>query len=73
MKFGEYPKVGSLDGVAGFRAHLAALGADMPCDDIVASSSASPLSAPIEVAANSFASEYLILIRFGLLRLDGQV
>ena len=50
MKFGDYPKVGSLDGVAGFRAHLASLGLDMPCDEIVASGAASPLAAPIEIA-----------------------
>ena len=49
MKFGEYPKVGSLDGITGFRAHLTSLGVDMPCDDIVASGSSSPLSAPIEI------------------------
>ena len=36
MKFGDYPKAASFDGVAGFRAHLASLGLDMPCDDIVA-------------------------------------
>jgi NADPH2 dehydrogenase len=50
MKFGEFPKVGSFGSVAGFRAHLASIGADMPCDDIVASGPASPLAAPIEVA-----------------------
>ncbi len=50
MKFGEYPKVGSFGGVPSFRAHLAALRLDMPCDEIVASGPASPLAAPIEVA-----------------------
>jgi 2,4-dienoyl-CoA reductase-like NADH-dependent reductase (Old Yellow Enzyme family) len=50
MKFGEFPKVGSLAGVAGFRARLAALGIDMPCDEIVASGPRSPLAARIEVA-----------------------
>jgi NADPH2 dehydrogenase len=50
MKFGEFPKVGSLGGIAGFRAHLAGIGVDMPCDDIVASGPSSPLAAPIEVA-----------------------
>ncbi|HLN10425.1 MAG TPA: hypothetical protein VK281_15905 [Xanthobacteraceae bacterium] len=49
MKFGDYPKMASLDGVAGLRAHLASLGLDMPCDDIVAGGSNSPLAAPIEV------------------------
>jgi 2,4-dienoyl-CoA reductase-like NADH-dependent reductase (Old Yellow Enzyme family) len=50
MKFGEFPKVGSLGGIAGFRTHLATLGIDIPCDDIVASGSASPLAAPLEIA-----------------------
>jgi NADPH2 dehydrogenase len=49
MKFGDYPKAGSLDGVAGFRAYLGSLGLDMPCDDIVAAAPASPLAPPIEV------------------------
>ena len=36
MKFGDYPKIGSLDGVTGFRNYLQSLGLEMPCDDIVA-------------------------------------
>jgi len=49
MKFGDYPKVASFGGVAGFRAHLQSLGLDMPCDDIVAGGGDSPLAAPVEV------------------------
>jgi 2,4-dienoyl-CoA reductase-like NADH-dependent reductase (Old Yellow Enzyme family) len=49
MKFGDYPKAGSLDGVSGFRNYVASLGLDMPCDDIVAHGPQSPLGAPIEV------------------------
>jgi len=49
MKFGDYPKVGSLDGVTGFRNYLAALRLDMPCDEIVAHGPQSPLGAPLEV------------------------
>ena len=49
MKFGDYPKASSLDGVAGFRDYMKTLGLDMPCDDIVASGPASPLGAPLEV------------------------
>jgi hypothetical protein len=30
-------------------------------------------SLPANIRSNNFSSEYLILIRFGLLRLDGQV
>ena len=35
MKFGDYPKAGSFDGVSGFRSYVQSLGLDMPCDDIV--------------------------------------
>jgi len=49
MKFGDYPKVGSLDGVTGFRNYVTSLGLDMPCDDIVAHGPSSPLAAPVEV------------------------
>src|SRR5262249_12421510 len=60
VKFGEYPKVGSFDGVEGFRSHLAALRIDMPCDDIVESGSVSPLSAPIEVAGLRIGGRFAI-------------
>jgi 2,4-dienoyl-CoA reductase-like NADH-dependent reductase (Old Yellow Enzyme family) len=49
MKFGDYPKVGSLDGVTGFRNYVGSLGLDMPCDDIVAHGPSSPLAAPVEI------------------------
>jgi NADPH2 dehydrogenase len=48
MKFGDYPKAGSLDGVAGFRSYLQTLGVDMPCDDIVAHGPQSPLGSGLE-------------------------
>jgi 2,4-dienoyl-CoA reductase-like NADH-dependent reductase (Old Yellow Enzyme family) len=48
MKFGDYPKVGSLNGVAGFKAYLASHGIEMPCDDIVAGGPQSPLGAPLD-------------------------
>ncbi len=48
MKFGHYPKAGSLEGVTGFRSHMQTLGLDMPCDDIVKSGPDSPLGAPFE-------------------------
>jgi NADPH2 dehydrogenase len=48
MKFGDYPKAGSLEGVNGFRSYVQSLGLDMPCDDIVASGPGSPLGAPLE-------------------------
>lgn len=49
MKFGDYPKASSIDGITGFRNYLRELGLDMPCDDIVAEGRQSPLAAPIEV------------------------
>jgi 2,4-dienoyl-CoA reductase-like NADH-dependent reductase (Old Yellow Enzyme family) len=48
MKFGDYPKAGSLDGIAGFRSYMNTLGIDMPCDDIVKSGADSPLGTPLE-------------------------
>jgi NADPH2 dehydrogenase len=48
MKFGDYPKAGSLEGVNGFRSYVQSLGLDMPCDDIVASGPGSPLGAALE-------------------------
>jgi 2,4-dienoyl-CoA reductase-like NADH-dependent reductase (Old Yellow Enzyme family) len=49
MKFGDYPKAGSLDGVTGFRSYVQSLGLDIPCDDIVAHGPQSPLAQPVEV------------------------
>jgi NADPH2 dehydrogenase len=49
MKFGDYPKAGSLDGITGFRGYMKTLGLDMPCDDIVMSGPDSPLAAPLAV------------------------
>jgi NADPH2 dehydrogenase len=50
MKFGEFPKLASFGNVAAFRGHLASIGLDMPCDDIVASGAASVFAAPTEIA-----------------------
>jgi NADPH2 dehydrogenase len=49
MKFGDYPKAGSLEGVTGFRNYTKSLGLDIPCDDIVAGGPESPLAQPVEV------------------------
>jgi NADPH2 dehydrogenase len=49
MKFGEFPKVASFDGVAGFKSYLASIGVEMPCDEIVSSGPASPLARPVSV------------------------
>jgi NADPH2 dehydrogenase len=48
MKFGDYPKVASFDGVSGFRNHLQSLGLAMPCDDVVTGGSNSPLGSPLK-------------------------
>jgi 2,4-dienoyl-CoA reductase-like NADH-dependent reductase (Old Yellow Enzyme family) len=48
MKFGDYPKAGSLDGITGFRSYMKTLGLDMPCDDVVESGADSPLGAALE-------------------------
>ena len=61
MKFGDYTKVKSLATPAGFRANLEALGlATMPCDDIVASGTASPLAAPFEVDGLTVGNRFAI-------------
>jgi len=48
MKFGDYPKAGSFDGVSGFRSYVQSLGLDMPCDDIVSGGPNSPLGSPLD-------------------------
>ncbi len=49
MKFGDYPKAGSFDGVSAFRGYVQSLGLDMPCDDIVSGGPHSPLGTPLEI------------------------
>ncbi|TCT05711.1 NADH:flavin oxidoreductase [Aquabacter spiritensis] len=60
MKYGDFPKITSLSGVAGFRAHLAELGIDMPCDDIVAGGPDSPLAAPLDVDGMRIGNRFAI-------------
>lgn len=60
MKYGEFPKITALHGVAGFRAHLATLGIDMPCDDIVAGGADSPLAAPLTVDGMTIGNRFCI-------------
>ena len=45
-----FPRIPSLKTVADFRAHVASLGLDLPCDDAVLTRSASPLAQPLENA-----------------------
>jgi 2,4-dienoyl-CoA reductase-like NADH-dependent reductase (Old Yellow Enzyme family) len=60
MKFGEYPKVGSFDGVAAFKRYLADNVIDMPCDDIVAAGPEAPLAQPIEVLGRTLPNRFAI-------------
>jgi len=61
MKFGDYPKIGHFLDVASFRQHLAALGLDLPCDDIVASGPQAPLAAPMNVCGRTLTNRFAML------------
>src|SRR5258708_11217128 len=60
MKFGEYPKIGSFDGVQGFRQHLRSLGLDMPCDETVSAGPDAALAAPIDVLGRRITNRFVI-------------
>jgi NADPH2 dehydrogenase len=60
MKFGEYPKVNSFGSVDGFRTYLAAIGLDMPCDDVIASGPGAPLGEPIAVSGQTLNNRFCI-------------
>jgi len=49
MKFGEYPKVGSIGSINALRSYLAGIDIDMPCDDTVEHGPDSPLARPLHV------------------------
>lgn len=49
MKFGEYPKVGSIGSVEALTSYLGGLGIDMPCDAVVEHGPGSPLAQPLHV------------------------
>jgi 2,4-dienoyl-CoA reductase-like NADH-dependent reductase (Old Yellow Enzyme family) len=65
VKYADYPKAASLDGVAGFRSHLGELGLDMPCEDIVEAAPTSPLAAPLTVDGMTIGN------RFGMQPMEG--
>jgi NADPH2 dehydrogenase len=65
MKFGDFAKAGSLDGVNGFRSHMASLGLDMPCDERVGSGPDSPLAQPLAVDGMTIGN------RFGIHPMEG--
>lgn len=60
MKFGDYPKVGSFDGIAGFKRYLADNAIDIPCDDIVATGPDAPLAQPIDVLGRRIPNRFCI-------------
>jgi 2,4-dienoyl-CoA reductase-like NADH-dependent reductase (Old Yellow Enzyme family) len=60
MKFGDYPKIGSFENVAAFRAHLAALELALPCDDSIAAGADAPLAAPCEVLGRTMRNRFAV-------------
>src|SRR4051812_26129274 len=60
MKFGDYPKVGSFQDVAAFRAHLRTLELAMPCDDAVISGAGAPLSDPIDIMGRRVGNRFAV-------------
>ena len=61
MKFGAYPKVGSFEDVAAFRAYAASLGLDFPCDDVIETGAAAPLAQPMDVCGRTLTNRFSIL------------
>ena len=60
MKFGDYPKVGSFDGVAAFKRYLADNAIDIPCDDIVAAGAGAPLAQSIDVLGRVIPNRFCV-------------
>jgi 2,4-dienoyl-CoA reductase-like NADH-dependent reductase (Old Yellow Enzyme family) len=60
MKFGDYPKIASFDGVGAFKRYLAENQIDLPCDEIVAAGPDSPLAKPIEVLGRKLSNRFAI-------------
>ncbi len=55
-----YPRVSSFKKVEDFRAHLAGLGAVMPCDDEIATAPESPLAKPFEIGGVGVGNRFAI-------------
>jgi 2,4-dienoyl-CoA reductase-like NADH-dependent reductase (Old Yellow Enzyme family) len=60
VKFGDYPKIRSLQTVAGFRDNLRRLGLAMPCDDSAAAGPDSPLGQPLAVGPLTVGNRFAI-------------
>src|SRR5687768_2001113 len=60
MKFGDITKIKALQTPEGFRENLRRLGLDMPCDDVVAAGSDSPLGAALTVGPLSIGNRFAI-------------
>lgn len=61
MKFGEYPKVSSFDGVAAFLDYARSLGLDFPCDDQIETGEGAPLARPLTIAGKTLSNRFAIL------------
>lgn len=61
MKFGEYPKVASFGGVAGFRDYASQHDLSFPCDDAIIAGPESPLARPITVCGRELTNRFAIL------------
>lgn len=60
MKFGEYPKVGSIRSVEAFQDYVGRIGIDMPCDEVVEHGSGSPLAKPLNVAGFTIGNRFAV-------------
>ncbi|MCZ8097359.1 MAG: NADH:flavin oxidoreductase [Burkholderiales bacterium] len=60
MKFGEYPKLGSIRSVGAFKDYLGGIGIDMPCDEVVEHGSGSPLAKSLNVAGFTVGNRFAV-------------
>lgn len=60
MKFGDYPKIGSLKTVSEFREHLRFLRIDMPCDDELSSGTDAALATPADVMGHTVGNRFAV-------------
>jgi 2,4-dienoyl-CoA reductase-like NADH-dependent reductase (Old Yellow Enzyme family) len=56
----DYPKIAGFKNALAFRAHLASLGVDLPCDDAIFPAPASPLAAPLVAAGRTIGNRFCI-------------
>ncbi|HEY0765898.1 MAG TPA: hypothetical protein VGD61_26190 [Pyrinomonadaceae bacterium] len=56
----QFPAIGGMKSVAGFKAHVAALDLSLPCDDNVEAGPDSPLAQPLHVAGKTIGNRFCI-------------